>query len=63
MQVDWGTMRNGRSPLHVFVAVLGYSRMLYIEFTDNMRYDTLGPAIVMRSASLVVCRAKCCMTI
>ena len=24
-----------------FVAVLGYSRMLYIEFTDNMRYDTL----------------------
>lgn len=41
MQVDWGTMRNGRSPLHVFVAVLGYSRMLYIEFTDNMRYDTL----------------------
>lgn len=41
MQVDWGTMRNGRSPLHVFVAVLGYSRMLYIEFTDNMRYDML----------------------
>ncbi|EQW46182.1 hypothetical protein G904_01121 [Escherichia coli UMEA 3065-1] len=41
MQADWGTMRNGRSPLHVFVAVLGYSRMLYIEFTDNMRYDTL----------------------
>ncbi len=41
MQVDWGTMRGGKSPLHVFVAVLGYSRMLYIEFTDNMRYDTL----------------------
>lgn len=41
MQVDWGTMRNGKSPLHVFVAVLGFSRMLYIEFTDNMRYDTL----------------------
>lgn len=41
MQVDWETMRNGKSPLHVFVAVLGYSRMLYIEFTDNMRYDTL----------------------
>ncbi|MCW0312766.1 hypothetical protein NB694_002566 [Pantoea ananatis] len=36
-----GTMRNGKSPPHVFVAVLGYSRMLYIEFTDNMRYDTL----------------------
>lgn len=41
MQVDWGTMRNGKSPLHVFVAVLGYSRMLYIEFTDNIRFDTL----------------------
>ncbi|MEJ9852672.1 IS21 family transposase, partial [Escherichia coli] len=41
MQVDWGTMRNGHSPLHVFVAVLGYSRILYIEFTDNLRYDTL----------------------
>ncbi|WP_370521055.1 IS21 family transposase [Pantoea sp. BAV 3049] len=41
MQVDWGTMRNGKSPLHVFVAVLGYSRMLYAEFTDNMRYETL----------------------
>ncbi|SAD86530.1 Transposase and inactivated derivatives [Enterobacter hormaechei] len=25
MQVDWGTMRNGKSPLHVFVAVLGVS--------------------------------------
>ncbi|VAL18878.1 Transposase and inactivated derivatives [Enterobacter kobei] len=32
---------DGKSPLHVFVAVLEYSRMLYIEFTDNMRYDTL----------------------
>ena len=34
-------MCNVSSPLHVFVAVLGYSRMLYIKFTDNMRYDTL----------------------
>jgi len=41
MQVDWGTMRSGHTPLHVFVAVLGYSRMLYIEFTDNMRYETM----------------------
>lgn len=35
MQVDWGTRRNGKSPLHAFVAVLGYSRMLYIEFTSG----------------------------
>ncbi len=40
MQVDWGTMRNSRSPLHVLVAVLVYSRMLYIEFTDNMHYNS-----------------------
>lgn len=31
MQVDWGAIRNS----NVFVAVLGYSRMLYIEFIDN----------------------------
>lgn len=41
MQVDWGTMRHGKNPLHTFVAVLGFSRMLYVEFTDNMRYETL----------------------
>lgn len=34
MQVDWGTMRHGKNPLHTFVAVLGFSRMLYVEFTD-----------------------------
>lgn len=22
--------------------MLGYNRMLYIEFTDNMRYETMG---------------------
>lgn len=63
MQVDWGTMRNGRSPLHVFVAVLGYSRMLYIEFTDNMRYDTLETCHRNAFRFFGVCRAKCCMTI
>lgn len=41
MQVDWGQMRGGKRPLHAFVAVLGYSRALYVEITDNMRYDTL----------------------
>lgn len=60
MQVDWGTMRNGKSPLHV----LGFSRMLYIEFTDNMRYDTLEECHrnVMRSASSVAYRVKCSTT-
>jgi len=41
MQVDWGQMRGGKTPLHAFVAVLGYSRALFVAITDNMRYDTL----------------------
>lgn len=41
MQVDWGQMRGGKEPIHAFVAVLGYSRALFVHFTDNMRYDTL----------------------
>ena len=41
MQVDWGQMRGGKTPLHAFVAVLGYSRALFVRITDNMRYDTL----------------------
>jgi len=41
MQVDWGKMRGGKKPLHAFVAVLGYSRSLFVVLTDNMRYETL----------------------
>jgi transposase len=41
MQVDWGQMRGGKSPLHAFVAVRGYSRALFVAITGNMRYDTL----------------------
>jgi len=41
MQVDWGQMRGGKTPLHAFVAVLGYSRALFVAITDNMKYDTL----------------------
>lgn len=41
MQVDWGQMRGGKKPLHAFVAVLGYSRALFVALTDNMRYETL----------------------
>lgn len=41
MQVDWGQMRGGKNPLHAFVAVLGYSRALFVVITDNMRYETL----------------------
>lgn len=41
MQVDWGKMRGGKHPIHAFIAVLGYSRAMFVMFTDNMRYDTL----------------------
>jgi transposase len=41
MQVDWGQMRGGKNPLHAFVAVLGYSRALFVAITDNMSYETL----------------------
>lgn len=41
MQIDWGQLRGGKHPLHAFVAVLGYSRALYVQITDNMRYETL----------------------
>ena len=42
MQVDWGQMRGGKNPIHAFVAVLGFSRALFVYYTDNMRYETLG---------------------
>jgi len=35
MQVDWATLRGGSHPLKAFVAVLGYSRKMYIEFTES----------------------------
>lgn len=41
MQVDWGQMRGGKNPIHAFIAVLGYSRAMFVVFTDNMRYETL----------------------
>lgn len=41
MQVDWGQMRGGKTPIHAFVAVLGFSRALFVVMTDNMRYETL----------------------
>jgi transposase len=41
MRVDWGQMRGGKSPIHAFVAVLGFSRALFVHYTDNMRYEML----------------------
>ena len=39
-QVDWTVIRSGKKPIYAFVMVLGYSRMAFINFTDNMRQAT-----------------------
>lgn len=44
-QVDWGHFRanvNGKQKrLYAFVMVLGYSRMMYVEFTEDEKLETL----------------------
>lgn len=44
-QVDWGQVLadwDGKTKrLHAFVMVLGYSRMIYVEFTEDERLETL----------------------
>ncbi|WP_428739719.1 IS21 family transposase [Sulfurimonas sp.] len=39
-QVDWTIIRSGKRPIYAFVMVLGFSRMAFVYFTDNMRQDT-----------------------
>lgn len=39
MQVDWACFKKGK--LSAFVAVLGYSRMSYVEFVENENLETL----------------------
>jgi transposase len=44
-QVDWGQVTvdwdGKKKRLYAFVMVLGYSRMMYVEFTEDERLDTL----------------------
>jgi transposase len=39
-QVDWTIIRAGKKPIYGFVMVLGFSRMAFVYFTDNMRQET-----------------------
>ncbi len=39
-QADWTVIRGGKEPIYGFVMVLGYSRMAFVHFTDNMRQST-----------------------
>jgi transposase len=41
LQVDWCVFRRGKQPLSAFVATLGYSRMTYVEFVSNEKFDVL----------------------
>ena len=41
MQVDWWEVRKGKNPLYGFVAILGFSRKTFIEFTNRMDEMTL----------------------
>lgn len=40
LQIDFTTIWGGKTPLKAFVAVLGYSRMAYVQFTDNETAET-----------------------
>jgi len=39
-QVDWTIIRSGKNPIYGFVMVLGFSRMAFVYFTNNMRQET-----------------------
>jgi transposase len=62
-QVDWGSFTvdwNGRQKrLYAFVMVLGYSRMMYVEFTENERLETLMGCHVRAAAYFGGITATC----
>ena len=37
---DWTIIRSGKNPIYGFVMVLGFSRMAFVYFTDNMKQET-----------------------
>ena len=39
-QVDWTVIRGGKSPIYGYVMILGYSRMAFVYFTDNMSQES-----------------------
>jgi transposase len=41
MQVDWATVRLNNRTITVFIAILGFSRKAYLEFTNDQTEDTL----------------------
>jgi|ERR1700761_1098327 len=41
LQVDWAEFRQGKDPMAAFVATLGYSRYVYVEFVTHKMIETL----------------------
>jgi len=41
MQADWASIGTGRERLSVFIATLGWSRMAYVVFCDDEKFETL----------------------
>lgn len=39
-QVDWTIIKSGKNSIYGFVMVLGFSRMAFVYFTNNMRQET-----------------------
>ena len=39
-QVDWTIIRSSKKPIYAFVMVLGYSRMAFVYFTNNMSQES-----------------------
>jgi len=39
-QVDWTTIKADKNPIYAFVMVLGFTRMAFVYFTDNMKQTT-----------------------
>lgn len=40
-QVDWTTIRHGKSPIYAFVMTMGYSRASFVMFTTSMSEEVL----------------------
>jgi transposase len=62
MQVDWAVIRGGSDPLSVFVAVLGYSRTVYVQFVTDERLETLMACHEAAFAFVAARRMRCFTT-
>ena len=53
--IDWGAI----GPLHVFCAVMAWSRGRFVCFSDNERSETTLACLAGASSTWAVCRRPC----